>query len=796
LSGAEPPNAPEGGLAYATDTELVRVKTATVWKDVGAAAITEIDAGTGIIVTDGTGPVVTISADTNPSTSPFVLKDLNASYTHDPTPSRDDRAYLQDSGTGASKESRIRELPVIEKDFSNYTFTLPSVNSDIVYNVDGSPGTVRTCNMGDQAIAGQVTGRLGTTAVVGITETSGPTALTIGNINDFQLLQRVGSTVVGTAYPATTLVGDANGSITANTVNAIHETSGPTQLSFGAISAGQVLVRSGATIIGSTAGTPTGNPFIDPPVTAGSLDDEFDTGSADLAVRGWTIKNSAGSTMTRVGDIAPWSVGSLTSTQYNSTLIGSFLHIEVALGTDVRIYKSISWASGSGSMLWARMGQPQYRSLASTQTNYIGVSAWYNSGGNPDGNNRVLSQVSTLGTTAAVNVQTGRVTAGAASVTTTNSAPPAPDIYGIKLLSGTTSWDCFVANSQTGSLATDSTGTMISTSMAFAGVSLVPAATTGAATTNSQIFTIDFIRSGSGANAWIGQTPRPVAWNVVDANITDYSSKATPVAADQIYIADSAASNAIKRATLASISAQPASQYWAASTSPSAIDDTFLTGSSDMATRGWTCINPNTSATMTRVGDVLPLTNGNAATAGNTYRSTLTASGMLIQCATEVWFFKVTPSAGDMTVACDVSGPTSSTNAGHTTRLCLFNSVTPNLSSGTLYMFFTEYFNALRAITTMTTGNTFTQLGNVAATAAAWKGTTAVLDYHSSGLGVRSMDPITGGLVSTLGPFGTVTVSPTFRAVGIMVGNNVAAPLAWWQFRSFKWALGSAWPMI
>ncbi len=215
-------------------------------------------------------------------------------------------------------------------------------------------------------VAGQATGPLTATKVVGITETSGPTALAIGAINNFQLLQRVGATVVGTAYPPTTLAGDANGSMTANEVNAIHETSGPTQLTIGAVAAGTSLTRSGSTLVGvskvnsdfgtySAKGSPgpldslvindaaaggavkftflqdimsstnrsRGGLFRSPPAgTAHAQSDEFTSGSSDLATRGWTCINAAtGATMTRVGDISNTvAASSLSATQYRSTI--------------------------------------------------------------------------------------------------------------------------------------------------------------------------------------------------------------------------------------------------------------------------------------------------------------------------------------------------------------------------------------------------------------------------------------------------------------------------------------------
>lgn len=71
-----------------------------------------------------------------------------------------------------------------------------------------------------------------------------------------------------------------------------------------------------------------GNPYIDPPVTASPYDDEFSSGSADLAVRGWTVVDvSSGATMTRVGNV-DINVTSFASNTYRSTISGTWLFIQ------------------------------------------------------------------------------------------------------------------------------------------------------------------------------------------------------------------------------------------------------------------------------------------------------------------------------------------------------------------------------------------------------------------------------------------------------------------------------------
>lgn len=128
----------------------------------------------------------------------------------------------------------------------------------------------------------------------------------------------------------------------------------------------------------------------------------------------------------------------------------------------------------------------------------------------------------------------------------------------------------------------------------------------------------------------------------VKADIAGYAVKAVPVAADQIYIADSAASNAIKRSTVSGIIAntgvRPDSPYWQIPTTPSALDDEFLSGPSDLATRGWIVTDQSGTAIISRSGDIVVWSSASGTgfasfPPAGTYRSTLVKGGMLIQVA-------------------------------------------------------------------------------------------------------------------------------------------------------------------
>lgn len=95
----------------------------------------------------------------------------------------------------------------------------------------------------------------------------------------------------------------------------------------------------------------TGNIYLEPPLAPHAFDDEFSSGSADLAERGWIIRTGTTALLTRAGEVL-LGVGGFESTQpagvspvtYRSSIIDGKLLLQLPDLADVFIYKAVSGA--------------------------------------------------------------------------------------------------------------------------------------------------------------------------------------------------------------------------------------------------------------------------------------------------------------------------------------------------------------------------------------------------------------------------------------------------------------------
>lgn len=115
------------------------------------------------------------------------------------------------------------------------------------------------------------------------------------------------------------------------------------------------------------------NPLLDPPtVNVHADDDEFSSGSPDLAARGWVIRSDADGVLTRAGDVQPPHVGDIPYNLYRSSIIGGRFYVQLPRYNaypgnhpGVKIYKQITGGlSGTGAI-------------------YAATGVTYTAGGNP-----------------------------------------------------------------------------------------------------------------------------------------------------------------------------------------------------------------------------------------------------------------------------------------------------------------------------------------------------------------------------------------------------------------------------
>ena len=237
------------------------------------------------------------------------------------------------------------------------------------------------------------------------------------------------------------------------------------------------------------------SPYLVAPASPNAFDDEFSSGSPDLAVRGYTVINgNTGVVQTRNGNIDPWN--SPPAGTYNSQLINSWLLLQAPAGITLDVYRTIALAAGD--TYFARTVGTYY--LASGAANRFNEFGYYGAAGALlDAANRVYSTVRDENTASYLAIDAGRYTAGVFAGTTGRAALGGHDIRGMRFASGTTH-HALIVDSQNGEvktmelLAAPAAGTLTRL-----GLRNVFSNTTG---TVPQIWGIDFIRKKTG-NAWL-----------------------------------------------------------------------------------------------------------------------------------------------------------------------------------------------------------------------------------------------------------------------------------------------------
>lgn len=237
------------------------------------------------------------------------------------------------------------------------------------------------------------------------------------------------------------------------------------------------------------------SPYILVPASPNAFDDEFDTGGDDLAVRGFTVTDGGGTTLTRSGGISPWDTSGPVGNTYWSTRIGSWMFIQGRPGQTISIHKTITLAAGD--TYFARTSGTHHLNQGSfnrqTEVDLLGAS-----GAAHDYNNRVFLSVHSDVGNDFLRYDAGGIVGGVFNGFGGHDALGGHDIRGIHFGSGT-SYDAFVVDGASGEPKSLNVVGPISSVLVRAAAQTVFENTVSGV---PQIWGIDFFRKKE-SNAWL-----------------------------------------------------------------------------------------------------------------------------------------------------------------------------------------------------------------------------------------------------------------------------------------------------
>lgn len=260
----------------------------------------------------------------------------------------------------------------------------------------------------------------------------------------------------------------------------------------------------------------TGNPYVDPPSSVNAFNDEFDSGSADLADRGWFVRNATDNVMlTYQGDIQPWrdlggGIGPASS-RYYARRAGSVLYLQFSEYPDsktIQVYRPITLqldADGGGGLVYGRiLGMASAAEGLFTNYGVSRFNLWANSGGVPDQSNRITCEL--VWNSGVVDFNETRVSGGSNATATVhmgNEFNHGIDLFGVRHGTNITSINMFCASTASGCVFGDLLAANIGTA-AFAGFSFQWPFNTGTGDAGTGVVGVDFARYITGRHAWIG----------------------------------------------------------------------------------------------------------------------------------------------------------------------------------------------------------------------------------------------------------------------------------------------------